>query len=317
MAKSVTAANKQIARLKAKLTAMKEEAEKKAKARAASSAARRAGRTRLVQPRIAALKTAIAAAEKAMASAGPKTAAALAKRIARMEKTLARLQGEVRHLTVYNVRLLENEKQIGEFGPYATIRAASADAKNILRMHLGPSMKVEGKRINQIEEIGVDEPLMRSDGQVWVYFHPSIYSGQQSGGPVLTAQVVETGGAPERTKTFIVKKPDAKKKKKKVAASTSTQTSLLPNRRRRNGAHYVAVLQDNGGGGAWRFKHEVGVFTSLVAAKRKASAIAADYADAQRGGWKYRVAIYPADARGEATSSRAVAVVNTARTNRR
>ena len=100
-------------------------------------------------------------------------------------------------LTVYKVRLMLDEQQIGIFGPYATIRAASADAKNILRMHVGPGFK--------IEEIGVDEPLLRSDGKIKVYFHPSVYSAQATDKGVLTAQVIEQGGEAKRKSTFVKK----------------------------------------------------------------------------------------------------------------
>jgi len=100
-------------------------------------------------------------------------------------------------LTIYKVRLMLDEQQIGIFGPYATIRAASADAKNVLRMHVGPDYK--------IEEIGVDEPLLRSDGNVKVYFHPSVYSAQATDKGVLTAQVIEQGGEAQRKKTFVKK----------------------------------------------------------------------------------------------------------------
>lgn len=100
-------------------------------------------------------------------------------------------------LTIYKVRLMLDEQQVGIFGPYATIRAASADAKNILRMHVGPGYK--------IEEIGVDEPLLRSDGNVKVYFHPSVYSAQATDKGVLTAQVIEQGGEAQRKKTFVKK----------------------------------------------------------------------------------------------------------------
>jgi hypothetical protein len=100
-------------------------------------------------------------------------------------------------LTVYKVRLMLDEQQIGIFGPYATIRAASADAKNILRMHVGPN--------HQIEEIGTDEPVLRSDGNVKVYFHPTVYSGQATDKGVLTAQVIEQGGEAQRQKTFVKK----------------------------------------------------------------------------------------------------------------
>lgn len=100
-------------------------------------------------------------------------------------------------LTIYKVRLMLDEQQIGFFGPYATIRAASADAKNILRMHVGPGFK--------IEEIGVDEPLLRSDGNVKVYFHPSVYSAQATDKGVLTAQVIEQGGEAQRKKAFVKK----------------------------------------------------------------------------------------------------------------
>lgn len=100
-------------------------------------------------------------------------------------------------LTIYKVRLMLDEQQIGIFGPYATIRAASADAKNVLRMHVGPDYK--------IEEIGVDEPLLRSDGKIKVYFHPSVYSAQATDKGVLTAQVIEQGGEAQRKKTFVKK----------------------------------------------------------------------------------------------------------------
>jgi len=108
-------------------------------------------------------------------------------------------------LTIYKVRLMLDEQQVGIFGPYATIRAASADAKNILRMHVGPGFK--------IEEIGTDEPLLRSDGKIKVYFHPSVYSAQATDKGVLTAQVIEQGGEAQRTKTFVKKyNPSARRR---------------------------------------------------------------------------------------------------------
>ena len=221
MAKSLTAANKQIDRLKAKLEAMKEAA-KAPKAPRATLA--KVKRQKNIQARIDAANAVIADLQDKMAKGDvkPATAAKMEARIDKLRAMILQLQKEAKPLTVYNVRLMRDEAQVGEFGPYATIRAASADAKNILRMHVGPD--------NKIEEVGVDEPLLRSDGKIMAYFHPSIYASQSSDGPVLAAQVVETGGIGERTATF-VDSVKAKKKKKKKATGGGTQTSLLNPRR--------------------------------------------------------------------------------------
>lgn len=167
----VTKLKEQIAKAKAKATAAKAKAAaKKAKADAAKSAKK---------AKIATKK------KRQVFSAGEWTGA------------------KPKKLTIYKVRLMLDEQQIGVFGPYATIRAASADAKNILRMHVGPGFK--------IEEIGVDEPVLRSDGRVKAYFHPSIYSAQGTDKGVLTAQVIEQGGEAQRTKTFVKKYNPAKR----------------------------------------------------------------------------------------------------------
>lgn len=227
MALSVTAANKQIERLKKKLAAMKAAAAAPKPPKAPKPTLAAMKRRKAVQARIDAAQAVIAdlteKVDKFKAGESDYKASTIVKmekRIEKLQAMIASLQKSAKRLTVYNVRLMLNETQVGEFGPYATIRAASADAKNILRMHLGPD--------NKIEEVGVDEPLLRSDGKILAYFHPSIYTGQQSGGGILTAQVVETGGASERTATFVssVKKPKKKK------PSTSAQTSLLNPRRR-------------------------------------------------------------------------------------
>jgi hypothetical protein len=142
-------------------------------------------------------------AEKVKAAAKVKAAKASAKKPAKKKKaqqvfSAGQWTGAApKKLTVYKVRLMLDEQQVGIFGPYATIRAASADAKNILRMHVGPGYK--------IEEIGVDEPLLRSDGKIKVYFHPSVYSAQATDKGVLTAQVIEQGGEAQRKKTFVKK----------------------------------------------------------------------------------------------------------------
>jgi hypothetical protein len=120
-------------------------------------------------------------------------------------------------LTVYKVRLMLDEQQIGIFGPYATIRAASADAKNILRMHVGPN--------HQIEEIGTDEPVLRSDGRVKLYFHPTVYSGQATDKGVLTAQVIEQGGEAQRKKTFVKKYNPARGGTRKSALAADARAA--------------------------------------------------------------------------------------------
>ena len=171
MAKFTKAATTAIAKLKAQLKAEKAKAAKAVKA--AKAADKGFGK---VKAKLAKKKP---TKKQQVFSAGEWTGAAPKK------------------LTVYKVRLMLDEQQIGIFGPYATIRAASADAKNVLRMHVGPGYK--------IEEIGVDEPLLRSDGKVKVYFHPSVYSAQATDKGVLTAQVIEQGGEAQRKKTFVKK----------------------------------------------------------------------------------------------------------------
>jgi hypothetical protein len=156
-------------------------------------------------------------AEKSKAAKATQAAKSAANKIAKAKakpkKTKAKKAQQVfaagdwtgaapKKLTIYKVRLMLDEQQIGIFGPYATIRAASADAKNVLRMHVGPDYK--------IEEIGVDEPLLRSDGKIKVYFHPSVYSAQATDKGVLTAQVIEQGGEAQRKKTFVKKYNPAK-----------------------------------------------------------------------------------------------------------
>jgi len=165
-----------------------------------------------LQTTVAKLKEQIAKAKAAAkvkaAKQANKKAASDAAKAAKKTKAAAKKKRQVysadtwtgaapKKLTIYKVRLMLDEQQIGIFGPYATIRAASADAKNILRMHVGPGFK--------IEEIGVDEPVLRSDGRIKAYFHPSIYSAQATDKGVLTAQVVEQGGEAKRKATFVKK----------------------------------------------------------------------------------------------------------------
>lgn len=147
------------------------------------------------------LKGALSEIKKLKASLEKAKAAKKATVVAKKKKKVfsaASWEGKTpKKLTIYKVRLMLDEQQVGIFGPYATIRAASADAKNILRMHLGPKQK--------IEEIGADEPVLRSDGRVKMYFHPTVYSGQATDKGVLTAQVVEQGGEAKRKATFVKK----------------------------------------------------------------------------------------------------------------
>lgn len=180
---------------------------------------------------------------------------------------------KAKKLTIYKVRLMLDETQVGIFGPYATIRAAAADAKNILRMHVGPGFK--------IEEIGVDEPVLRSDGKIMAYFHPSIYSAQATDKGVLTAQVVEQGGEAKREATFL-------KKYNPRRNGALKWTTHLPFRGDKR-ANYSAKGQ--GGtfiiapvSGGWSVKWEdamttarIGVYSTLTDAKHAAAnAVVAD-----------------------------------------
>lgn len=282
MAQSLTAANKQIDRLKKKLEAMKEAAKAPKVPKTAKATFSRVKRQKNIQARIDAANAVIADLQDKLAtgSVKPATAAKMEARIEKLRAMIVRLSKDAKPLTVYNVRLLEDETQVGEFGPYATIRAASADAKNILRMHLGPD--------NKIEEFGVDEPLLRSDGKIMAYFHPSIYSGQQGDGPVLTAQVVETGGIGERTATFVTSVTDKKPKKKKKKATGGTQTSLLnPRRNGRASAleadahaagYHLATYSPGDGKTRYRF------FALAEMARRGVSAREQDYFGPLSGG---------------------------------
>jgi hypothetical protein len=145
----------------------------------------------------AAAKTATKAEKKALAVAAKPKKAKKVKKAKQVFSAGDWTGASPKKLTIYKVRLMLDEQQVGLFGPYATIRAASADAKNILRMHVGPGFK--------IEEIGTDEPLLRSDGKIKVYFHPSVYSAQATDKGVLTAQVIEQGGEAKRKATFVKK----------------------------------------------------------------------------------------------------------------
>lgn len=97
-------------------------------------------------------------------------------------------------LGVYYIRVMLDEKQVGGFGPYATVRAAAADAKNILRMHIGPGRK--------IVETGPVVPVIRSDKKIRLYLHPESYSAQLPGKGVISAQVIEIDPPESRLDTF-------------------------------------------------------------------------------------------------------------------
>lgn len=76
-----------------------------------------------------------------------------------------------------------------------------------------------------------------------------------------------------------------------------------PAPRRRNPAtHYLVVVQDRPPGGNWRPAADYGPYTDIAMAKAKARVEADWKADAQQGGWAYRVCVYPSDARGEVPS---------------
>lgn len=96
-------------------------------------------------------------------------------------------------LGVYYIRIMRDAEEIGGFGPYATIRAAAADAKNILRLNIGQGYKI-------VETGPVYEPVIRSDKRVKLYLHPEGYSAQVAGKGVISAQVIEIAGNSERKK---------------------------------------------------------------------------------------------------------------------
>ena len=97
-------------------------------------------------------------------------------------------------LGVYYIRVMLDEQQVGGFGPYATVRAAAADAKNILRMHIGPGHK--------IVETGPVVPVIRSDEEIRLYLHPESYSAQLAGKGIISAQVIETEPPESRLSVF-------------------------------------------------------------------------------------------------------------------
>jgi hypothetical protein len=97
-------------------------------------------------------------------------------------------------LGVYYIRVMLDEQQVGGFGPYATVRAAAADAKNILRMHIGPGHK--------IVQTGPVVPVIRSDKEIRLYLHPESYSAQLAGKGIISAQVIETEPPESRLDTF-------------------------------------------------------------------------------------------------------------------
>lgn len=97
-------------------------------------------------------------------------------------------------LGVYYIRVMLDAQQVGGFGPYATVRAAAADAKNILRMHIGPGHK--------IVETGPVVPVIRSDENIRLYLHPESYSAQLAGKGIISAQVIETEPPESRLSVF-------------------------------------------------------------------------------------------------------------------
>lgn len=74
--------------------------------------------------------------------------------------------------------------------------------------------------------------------------------------------------------------------------------------------HFLVILQELPPGDVWRASSKDKVVASLDAAKKVAQRFADDYVDAQaKSDWRYRAAVYPSDARGEALSDRAVLTV--------
>jgi hypothetical protein len=136
------------------------------------------------------------ALRKAKARLAKLAEAAKDRRAARMPKVYSQASWKgaaPKRLGVYYIRIMVDEGQVGGFGPYATVRAAAADAKNILRLNIGPGHK--------IVETGPVVPVIRSDERVKLYLHPESYSAQVAGKGVVSAQIIEIAGNDERLKS--------------------------------------------------------------------------------------------------------------------
>lgn len=139
-----------------------------------------------------------------------------------------------KRLGVYFIRIMNDEQQVGGFGPYATVRAAAADAKNILRLNIGPGHK--------IVETGPVVPVIRSDERVKLYLHPESYSAQVAGKGIVSAQIIEIAGNDERLKsgddgdlgTFGVKYNPRRRANPHVAFKTRSGRAISFDAKRRN-----------------------------------------------------------------------------------
>ena len=105
-------------------------------------------------------------------------------------------RGTPQRLAVYQIRIMLDSSEVGTFGPYATVRAAASDAKNILRLNVGKGHK--------IVETGPVVPVIRSDERVKLYLHPESYSTQLVGEGILSAQVYELEPTSARSTTFAI-----------------------------------------------------------------------------------------------------------------
>ena len=82
----------------------------------------------------------------------------------------------------YMIRLKSGDEEAGQVGPYKSRRAAAADAKTLVRLHIG-----KGYKISEIGGCG------KSTDKV-TRFLPTSYVGQTANKPVFTAQIVKLVG---------------------------------------------------------------------------------------------------------------------------
>lgn len=82
----------------------------------------------------------------------------------------------------YMIKLKSGDEEAGEIGPYKSRRAAAADAKTLVRMHIG-----KGYKISEIGACGKSTDAKKR-------FLPTAYAGQTANKPVFTAQIVKLVG---------------------------------------------------------------------------------------------------------------------------
>ena len=121
----------------------------------------------------------------------------------------------------YMIRLKSGDEEAGQVGPYKSRRAAAADAKTLVRMHIG-----QGFKISEVGACGKSTDAKKR-------FLPTAYVGQTANKPVFTAQIVKLVGkkAQAADKGFQVEYNPRRKTTRNRALSCG-KTTTAPRRKK-------------------------------------------------------------------------------------